>query len=81
MDNIVRNFEEIELTEAELEVIYGAAEPTLSSVSNISSTATVFGATVAPLGGALSITGVNLSYNDTNSDFTGSIFVAGTLTA
>ncbi len=24
MDNIVRNFEEIELTEAELEVIYGA---------------------------------------------------------
>jgi hypothetical protein len=28
MDNIVRNFEEIELTEAELEVIYGAEDPT-----------------------------------------------------
>ena len=28
MDNIVRNFEEIELTEAELEVIYGAEDVT-----------------------------------------------------
>jgi hypothetical protein len=28
MDSIVRNFEEIELTEAELEVIYGAGDVT-----------------------------------------------------
>jgi hypothetical protein len=35
MDNIVRSLEEIELTEAELEVIYGAAQETLEHLRTL----------------------------------------------